>query len=446
MLKTIIVKGFRALRYAEVPLTPMQVLVGPNACGKSTFFDVLLFVRDILNHGIEAAVLGDERLRVPSRAADPRDLTWQRQGEQIEIVLRAALPEALRGPGAASGAAGEDDANGPRGYDECRYEIAIRDDEGPKIISETFYLVQSSANGETTNGSDGGEGRRQGSLFPAPPAPPETVVLGPRRQAPAGWRTVVRKQGETGNDYFRSETTKWNIQYNIGPLKSSLAGLPEDLEKFPAARWFRNLMQEGVQRLMLNAEMLRKPAKRTDPRVFLPDGSNLPWVVHRLESENPKAHGRWVQHVQTALPDLEDITTVERPEDRARYIVVKYRGGLEAPAWTVSDGTLRLLALTLLAYVPAEGGILLVEEPENGMHPQAVETVFQSLSSVYDQQVFCASHSPVLLSLARTSQLLCFAKASNGAVDIVRGEDHPRLKAWRGAVNLGDLLATGVLG
>jgi predicted ATPase len=257
---------------------------------------------------------------------------------------------------------------------------------------------------------------------------------------------VVRKQGETGNDYFKSETTKWNIQYNIGPLKSALAGLPEDLEKFPVARWFRNMLQEGVQRLVLNAEALRRPAKRSDPRVFSPDGSNLPWVVNRLEREAPVAHRRWVQHVQTALPDLQNVTTVERPEDRARYLVVGYEGGLQAPAWSVSDGTLRLLALTLIAYLPAEGGVLLVEEPENGMHPQAVETVFQSLSSVYAQQVFCASHSPVLLSLAKSNQLLCFAKDANGAVDIVRGEVHPRLKAWRGAVNLGDLLATGVLG
>lgn len=433
MLSSITVKGYRALRYAEVPLEPMQILVGPNGSGKSTFFDVLLFVRDLLNHGVEVAVLGDERLRVESRAADLRDLTWLRQGEQVEIVIMADLPEALRSP--------DGDDSGSR-YNQCRYEIAIRDDEGPKIVSETFYLVKSNG---TANGPEV-VGSRQGTLFPAPQAPPETIVLGHRKQAPARWRTVVRKQWETGNDYFNSETTGWKIQYSIGPLKSSLAGLPEDPEKFPVARWFRSLIQEGVQRLMLNAEALRRPAKRTDPRVFLPDGSNLPWVVHRLEQENPKAHARWVDHIQTALPDIENVTTVERPEDRARYIVVKYDGGLEAPAWTVSDGTLRLLALTLVAYVPAEGGIILVEEPENGMHPQAVETVFQSLSSVYDQQVFCASHSPVLLSLAKPSQLLCFAKSEDGAVDIVRGGDHPRLRAWRGAVNLGDLLATGVLG
>ena len=133
MLNRIIVKGYRALRYVDVPVAPMQVLVGPNGSGKSTFFDVLLFVRDILNHGVEAAVLGDERLLVPSRAGDPRDITWMRQGEQIEIVILADLPEALRSP--------DGDDSGSR-FSQCRYEIAIRDDQGPKIVSDSFERLR----------------------------------------------------------------------------------------------------------------------------------------------------------------------------------------------------------------------------------------------------------------------------------------------------------------
>jgi predicted ATPase len=135
-----------------------------------------------------------------------------------------------------------------------------------------------------------------------------------------------------------------------------------------------------------------------------------------------------------------------RPEDNHRYIVVEYVSGLKAPSWVVSDGTLRLLALTLLAYIQEVEGIYLIEEPENGIHPRAVETVFQSLSSVYGAQVLCASHSPVVLSLAKPSDLLCFAKTPTGETDIVRGDEHPRLKNWRGSLDLGTLFAAGVLG
>lgn len=145
------------------------------------------------------------------------------------------------------------------------------------------------------------------------------------------------------------------------------------------------------------------------------------------------------------LPDLASISTRERDEDRHRYLVIKYTTGLEAPSWLVSDGTLRLLALTLLAYVPELTGTYLVEEPENGIHPRAVETVFQSLSSVYAAQVLLATHSPVVLSLANLDQVLCFARTRDGETDVVRGRLHPRLRDWKGEADLGTLLAAGVL-
>ncbi|MDM8548699.1 AAA family ATPase [Desulfobacterales bacterium HSG2] len=87
-----------------------------------------------------------------------------------------------------------------------------------------------------------------------------------------------------------------------------------------------------------------------------------------------------------------------------------------------------------------------MEEPENGIHPRAVETMVQSLSSVYGTQVLLATHSPVLLSVVSPLSVLCFAKDEDGATDIVPGCDHPELEDWRGEENLGVLYAAGVLG
>ena len=111
-----------------------------------------------------------------------------------------------------------------------------------------------------------------------------------------------------------------------------------------------------------------------------------------------------------------------------------------------SDGTLRLLALTLPAYLGDFEGIYLIEEPENGIHPGAVESMFQSLSSVYDGQILLATHSPVILSVADLKSVLCFAKSDHEATAIVRGGQHPALQDWQGETNLGVLFAAGVLG
>jgi predicted ATPase len=111
-----------------------------------------------------------------------------------------------------------------------------------------------------------------------------------------------------------------------------------------------------------------------------------------------------------------------------------------------SDGALRLLALTLPAYLDDFRGIYLIEEPENGIHPRAVETMCQSLSSVYEAQILLATHSPVILSVVEPEDVLCFAKTVAGATDIVAGNQHPKLRDWRHEENLGVLFAGGVLG
>ena len=191
---------------------------------------------------------------------------------------------------------------------------------------------------------------------------------------------------------------------------------------------------------------MRKPSPPGKTRGFRPDGSNLPWVVETLKKSNPKRFKDWIAHLRTAIPDIKDIRTFERPEDKHRYLKIRYSNKLEVPSWMVSDGTLRLMALTIIAYLPELHGIYLIEEPENGIHPQAVETVFQSLSSVYDAQVFIATHSPEILSCADVQNILCFSKTESGETDIVSGNNHPALRDWHGEVNISMLYAGGVLG
>jgi predicted ATPase len=196
---------------------------------------------------------------------------------------------------------------------------------------------------------------------------------------------------------------------------------------------------------MLNSLLIRKASPPGQLRGFKPDGSNLPWVIAGLAKHRDRFES-WVSHLRTALPDIKTIRTVEREDDKHRYLVIEYDGGLQVPSWMASDGTLRLLALSLPAYLPEFKGVYLIEEPENGIHPSAVETVFQSLSSVYDAQILLASHSPVILSLADADKVLCFKKTEAGATDIVLGSEHPALRDWQGETNLGTLFAGGVLG
>ncbi len=348
--------------------------------------------------------------------------------------MEAAVPSELRKRLTRNG----DDASL---YEEVRYEVAIGlgDSDTLTILGETLWLTPGDRPASHQPGP------KQLSFFPQEPEPPEYVALPESHHAPSGWRRVVSKKASSGNDYFQAETTKWNNLFRFGAQKLALANLPEDEDRFPVGTWFKSLLAEGTQRIVLDSRAMREPAPTGSGTAFLPDGSNLPRVIEALRQDKER-FGRWIAHIQTALPDIDTIDVRERPEDRRRYLVVTYHSGQELPSWAVSDGTLRLLALTLLAYAPIAGSLVLVEEPENGIHPQAVETVFQSLSSARDRQILCASHSPVVLSMAEPPQILCFATTPEGATDIVRGDHHPRLRDWQGEVDLGTLFGAGVLG
>ena len=115
------------------------------------------------------------------------------------------------------------------------------------------------------------------------------------------------------------------------------------------------------------------------------------------------------------------------------------------PSWKISDGTLKFITLTVLANLPDAAGTYLIEEPENGIHPGALEELFHSLSSVYDAQVLLATHSPEIVAVSEIKNLRIFGKTLAGEVDITAGEAHPHLVDWKSSVSLGSFFASGIL-
>ncbi len=406
--------NYRCLRYVRQPLGPFHVLVGPNASGKSTFLDVVGLLRDIVAEGPDHAV--------EQRAPYPPDLFFRHRGTQMQLAIEAKVPDALV----------------QKDYTTVRYQVALGLDETQRrfeLKAETLLLLQAYDHPP-----------RQLELFPLPSAQPESVLISIRQ---SNNRALLNKV-PGGNDNFYNEKNRssrsWAPSFRLGPRKSALGNLPADEKSFPIASWFRDYLASGLQRFVLNSRAIRNPSPPTRVAGFLSDGSNLPWVVARLRSDDREVHDSWIRHLRTALPDLTDIDTVERPEDKHCYMRYKYANGLVVPSWLVSDGTLRLTALTLPAYLKDLQGIYLIEEPENGIHPGAVSTVFDSLLSIYGAQVLLATHSPVVLNEACIQDVLCFARDDDGATDVVLGSEHPSLREWQEAIDLGTLLASGVLG
>lgn len=420
MISRIEAIGYRCLRDVSVSLKPFQILVGANGSGKSTLMDVVRFLGQLVADGLKKAI--------EARTADPQDLTWQRSGTRFELAIETVIPDDRRDVLAGL-------------YDRFQYAVAIVLDSRSGlwgIEAERAFLVNTRSAlylQERDHALNDDAGSR-------------TLIL--PTTATATRRGVLFKYRTAGSlrDQFRPETADATsletVEFSLGRDKTALGNLPEDESQFPVATWFKRFLTEEIVSYQLDVGTLRAPSPPGQPRTLTADAANLPWVVDELRRADPSRFDDWIGHIRTALPDLADVTTFLQEENRHRNLILVFDDGLRIPSWAASEGMLRLLGLTIPAYLYNYRGVLLVEEAENGLHPRAIETAFQSLRSVYDGQVLLATHSPILVAAANLDDLLCFTKEGDGATKVVPATVHPRAIHWKGEVDLGTLFAAGV--
>jgi predicted ATPase len=407
MIRLLQARNFRMLRSNSVALQPFQVLVGQNATGKSTLLGALQLVGDVLQGGVSYAV---ERV-----AGNFYDLCFD-SSQPVALAVELSVP----GP--------------ERGESHLRYEIEIGIEPGTglRVLQENLFILPANGNGKP-----------EPSLFG------EEIFTLVHHSVPRIWRKVVSKTKE-GRDYFRDERTEWNNVFRFGLDRAALGSLPEDPERFPLSISARNALRNGIRTLQLEAPRLRSTSAPGSPVKMELDGSNLPHVVRAFAQRDPILFSQWVQHVATAIEGLETIRVREREEDRHLVLEVVFKGQHReaVPSWLLSDGTLRLMALTLLSYAATEEDLdtYLIEEPENGLHPLAIQVVYETLSKPpINAQILCATHSPIFLAQTDLHHALVFRRAAEGYAVVRRAPEIPELQAWAGRVSLPDLFVTGVL-
>jgi len=160
-----------------------------------------------------------------------------------------------------------------------------------------------------------------------------------------------------GDTTFIPETKReaQKLEFNIKKGKTALSNLPDDESLFPVSLWVKETLRDRVQIISLNSERMKKPCPAYGRKLeFASNGSNLPLVIRDFETLYPDIYKDWIKHLQIFLYDLKGIRIVEREEDRHLYIKAKFKNSyrIEIPSWLLSDGTLRMIALTLLAYLP----------------------------------------------------------------------------------------------
>lgn len=431
--------NYRCFRHLDLSVGAYQVFAGVNGSGKTTLLDIPVLLGDLLRDGVANAFL-----QLPAHQDSPRaqsfdELMHRKQGDFFGLALEVDLPDEIvrklidvneyRVPKRM--------LNDPNQWLQAmRYEVRFElfNRRELQVREEFLYLMPKSE-------SQMGRGKKQLS------------GVGNEPLESWHWHLIVERR-DSATAILRTEmprkpaTKRQELPMQLNPEELALANVFADVEKFPATTWLRDLLRRGVMQYMPSGSALRKPCPPGRLMGELrTDGANLPWLVLHLKQQQPELFADWVEHVQTALPNIMQINAVEREEDHHAYLRVTYAGDYEVTSSGLSDGTLHILALTILPYLRELPELICVEEPENGIHPRAIETVLQSLSSIYDAQVWVTTQSPVVL--AHTEDLtavMVMQTQADGSAVAVRGSEHPRLRDWQGSIDLGSLFAAGVLG
>ena len=195
------------------------------------------------------------------------------------------------------------------------------------------------------------------------------------------------------------------------------------------------------------------PFKKTgdlhDNRFLRPNGSNLAAFLYYLREKHPIEYGLIQRTVQLAAPFFDDfqLEPMALNPDKIRLEWKHLGSDAYFDASALSDGTLRFIALATLFLQPPSlrPSVILLDEPELGLHPYAV-TLLESLvgMAAVDTQVILATQSPILLDHFGPEDVLVADRVKGGTA--LTRLDPEQLDSWLERYSLGELWDMNYLG
>ncbi len=380
MLTRLHVSGFKNLVDVDVRFGPFTCVIGPNGAGKSNLFDAIRFLQALADHTLmeAAASVRDQ----DSRTADVRNL-FHRAGDRH--AARMSFTAEMIVPEKAVDDLGQE-AEASITFLRYALELAYRETgDGPVsgaleiLREELVHIAQRDAWKHLQFPHRVKDWRR-------------SVVRGQRR-APAfistegdGDHRVIKLHqdgGSSGRPLRRPAT-------NLPRTVLSAANAAES----PTVVVARREMQSW-RMLQLEPSALRRPDEFTASPHLRPDGSHLAATLYRLarnagqdgdsslyEARMAQTYGRVAERLTGLIDDVREVR-IDRDEKREIFtLYVKNAEGTLHPARALSDGTLRFLALAVVEMDPEVQGVLCLEEPENGIHPERIPAILQLLRDI----------------------------------------------------------------
>lgn len=396
MLTRLRIRGFKNLVDAEIRFGPLTCIAGLNGVGKSNLFDAIRFLSLLADRPfIEAAS------QVRGGSEDFSKLFTV--GGDGKIVFEADLLMA---------SSGHDDFNREaqtnHPYLRYRLELALATDQDHglprlRLVSESLDSIPKLEAKKALGFSH--ERAWLDSLYPAS-----------KRRA-----SFIKTEGnhvelssDKMRDYQKSKRGGGRpTSFHADRLPRTVLSSALNADEARTAVLARAEMRTW-RLLQLEPSALRRPDNVfNDPSAIDMKGAHVPATLLRLMNGAPEVV---LDTVAGNLFELVDrVKSVRAERDDVRHVIrfiMADHDGVELPAESLSDGTLRFVALAVMEQDPQAAGLLCFEEPENGIHPMRLHTLMDLLHGLASDpteeadtgdlplsQILMNSHSPVVLTV-----------------------------------------------
>ncbi len=379
MLKRVRIKGYKSLEDLDVTLSPLTLLFGPNATGKSNFLDAL----QLLSRMATSRTLR-EAFEPPYRGKPLESFTMGEGGIEgllnkqrltfsieADLELSESLVEAvnreiqeMRRPSGDNRTAGGGNTPGRVRERNLRYrvEIEMAPRSGVLRVSDE-YLAALNARGEPT-----------GSRKPFLEA--------------EGDKLTMRLEGQshpTGYDRYMDRT---------------ILSLPHYPPHYPHLTAARRELESWLFFYFEPRERMRATGPVKEVRHIGLMGEELAAHLNTLRAFKPMQFEDIEKAMRLLLPDVDGIDV--EVSDLGEVELFVRENNVPIPARVLSEGTLRMLGILALTGADEPPSLVGFEEPENGVHPGRIELIAEFLRTqmfVGNTQYIVTTHSPILPDL-----------------------------------------------
>jgi predicted ATPase len=453
MLTRLKVSGFKNLINVNVRFGAFTCIAGANGVGKSNLFDAIKFLSDLADRPLTDAAMSvrDES----GKTSDIRGIFRKFKGKNSPIAEYA--DEMSFEAEMIISREGVDDlgqqATATSTFLRYKLRLSYRKNDGfssiggLEILEEDLTHIKKSESVKSL-------------LFKSSKNWRNDVILNKR------FVPFISTEDETENRIIKLHQDGKQggspVRRNAKTLPRTVLSSTNAVEN-PTALLVRNEMRSW-RLLQLEPSALRKPDEFTAPIKLGEDGSHIASTLYHLaqvdasqngneaDVKKSKIYGQVASRLSELIRDVYSIG-VDRDEKRELLTLqLTTLGKVPYPAKALSDGTLRFLALAVLELDPNAQGVLCLEEPENGIHPERIPAILRLLKDIAVdvnesvgndnplRQVIINTHSPVVVQQVEDNDLLA-AEIKGEGVSFSCLPD-----TWRAVEETASIVSRGIVG